>query len=207
MGRYKLAICIAFGAGTVAACSNRQPERATASEAIGIDGKKPPKDAAPDSSPPVDAAPDGPPPVDAGVDSAPPPPPGFIDACALPGMVKPAFNPTLTFWEHDEGVTAALDLPFPFTFYGTSYTKYWITTNGQLGFGNTVGGTDFGQATCPLPYALLTRPLVFAYSVDLISRIEPNQGICYATTGTAPNRKHVVTWNDSTFYDAPAPRT
>jgi len=127
---------------------------------------------------------------------------GFIDACLLPGMTKATFNATSSFDAHDEGVTAVLNLPFPFTFYGTSHTKYWFTTNGQLGFGNTLGGSLFGRASCPLPAAGFSTPIVFVYSVDLIGRLEPHAGVCYATTGTAPSRKLVVTWKDSFFYDA-----
>ena len=160
---------------------------------------KPKKDAAtPDSPPPP--PPDSPPPPP---DSPPPPTPGFIDACLLPGMTLAAFNPTLTFDANDEGVTAVLDLPFSFTFYGTAHTKFWITTNGQLGFGPTLGGSDFGQATCPLPNSRFTTPIVLVYSTDLIGRIaSEGGGVCYATTGTAPSRKLVVTWKDSFFYDA-----
>jgi hypothetical protein len=128
-------------------------------------------------------------------------------------MTKATFNATSGFDAIDEGRTAALDLPFSFTFYGTSHTKYWITTNGQLGFGNTLGGSLFGEVSCPLPSAGFSTPIVFVYSTDLITRVQPdhprgpvdpndpNFGVCYATTGTAPNRKLVVTWKDSFFYE------
>jgi hypothetical protein len=44
---------------------------------------------------------------------------------------------------------------------------------------------------------------VLVYSADLIGRPESEGGgVCYATTGTAPDRKHVVTWKSSFFYDA-----
>jgi hypothetical protein len=46
-------------------------------------------------------------------------------------------------------VTAALDLPFAFQMYGTSHTKFWITPNGQLGFGSTPGGSAFGPDGSP----------------------------------------------------------
>jgi hypothetical protein len=157
---------------------------------------KPTKDAAvPDSSPTTDASgtPDG---NDGGSAS------GFIDACLLPGMVKATFTATSSYDAIDEGVTAALDLPFPFTLYGVAYSKYWFTTNGQLGFGDTPSGSAFGQVTCPLSDARFTTPIVLVYSTDLINRLDPDTGVCYATTGTAPNRKLVVTWKDSFFYDA-----
>lgn len=173
---------------------------ASASELSWPKKKKKPKPPAPQPPPPPAPAP--PPPA-----PAPPPPapngvPGFLDACLMPGMTKATFNATSTFDAHDEGATSALTLPFSFSFYGTPHTKYWFTTNGQLGFGNTVGGSAFGQTTCPLPQARFTTPIVLVYSADLINRLEPHAGVCYAVTGTAPNRKLVVTWKDSFFYEA-----
>jgi hypothetical protein len=140
---------------------------------------------------------DAPPPGDGGGDSA-----DFIDACLLPGMTKATFNPTGGLDAIDEGVTAALDLPFEITLYGTPHNKFWITTNGQLGFGGTPGGSAFGQATCPLPDARFAAPILLAYSVDLVGRPDPGAGVCYAITGTSPHRKLVVTWKDSFFYES-----
>jgi hypothetical protein len=152
-------------------------------DAGSMDGQPPPEDTAPMDS--------------GGGDTS-----GFIDACLLPGMTKAAFNQTGSLDANDEGVTAVLDLPFPFTLYGASHTKYWITTNGQLGFGPTLGGSAFGQVTCPIPDSRFTTPILLVYSVDLVGRLEPDAGVCYATTGTAPDRKLVVTWKDSFFYEA-----
>jgi hypothetical protein len=205
MNRCKYVVCIALFAS--AACSaNRGDEVDLGAEVAEAKGSEPKKPKA--SVPTVPPQPPLPP------SDAPPPPPdapqpepdggtaGFIDACLLPGMTKATFHATGSIDAYDEGVTAALDLPFAFTLYGTSHTKYWITTNGQLGFGHTVGGSAFGQVTCPLADARFTTPIVLAYSADLIGRYDAHAGVCYATTGTAPNRKHVVTWKDSFFYDA-----
>ncbi|HWO19110.1 MAG TPA: hypothetical protein VNO30_10040 [Kofleriaceae bacterium] len=146
--------------------------------------------------PPPDASPS---PQDAPMDSGAP---GFVDACLLPGMTLATFTATGTIDGHDEGVTAALPLPFPFTFYGTSHSTFWLTTNGQLGFGDTVGGSAFGQAKCPLPDSRFATPILLAYSADLVVRYDPGLGVCYATTGTSPDRKLVVTWKDLFFYES-----
>ncbi len=37
----------------------------------------------------------------------------------------------------DDGATAALNFPFPFQFYGTTYTSYYIGSNGYVTFGNS----------------------------------------------------------------------
>ena len=127
---------------------------------------------------------------------------GFIDACQLPGMTRVAFNPIGGFDAHDEGVSAALSLPFPFVLRDTAQAKFWITTNGQIGFSSAPGGSMFGRVTCPLPDSAFSAPVLFAYSGDLVGRLDGGAGVCYATTGTAPNRKVVVTWKDSFFYEA-----
>jgi hypothetical protein len=202
MHRCKCVVWIALFA-CMPACSvlHEEPsELGIAGSEVGVHNKpaKPSRDAGyPDSSPPQDA------PVDSGSsggsDSGAP---AFVDACLLPGMTLATFNATGTIDGHDEGVTAALNLPFSFTFYGTAHSKYWLTTNGQLGFGSTVGGSAFGQVTCPLPDPRFTTPILLAYSVDLVVRYDPGAGVCYATTGTAPNRRLVVTWKDMFFYES-----
>lgn len=189
MSRWQYVVYAALGASAAACATGRGDDALDplGSESEQLRSKKPPRDAAPDSPPPVDAPPGG---------------DGFIDACQLPGMTKVTFNPTGTFDAHDEGVTPALDLPFPFPFYGAPHTKFWFTTNGQLGFGGTPGGSAFGQVTCPLPDARFATPILLVYSVDLVGRLEGDAGVCYATTGAAGSRKLVVTWKDSFFYEA-----
>src|SRR5262245_47170970 len=132
----------------------------------------------------------------------PPASSSFIDACLLPGSTKVTFNPTGTYDAHDEGVTSALNLPFPFKLYGATYSKFWITTNGQMGFGPTPGGSAFGQTSCALPDARFAAPILLAYSADLIGRLDPGAGVCFGVTGKVSRRKLVVTWKDSFFYDA-----
>jgi hypothetical protein len=127
---------------------------------------------------------------------------GFIDACAISGRTVATFNPTTEYDAIDEGVTAALTLPFSFKLFSGTQTKFWITTNGQLGFGGTPAGSTFGRVTCPLADARFTTPVVLVYSADLVGRDGEDAGVCYATIGSAPNRQLVVTWKDSFFYDA-----
>jgi hypothetical protein len=197
MNPYKCVVWMALGVSATACYPG--PENDIDSGTIQSKAKppkppKPPTDAAPvDTPPPVDARP----PVDSGVDSV-----DLLDACLLPGMTKATFNPTGALDAIDEGVTAALNLPFQITLHGTPHDRFWITTNGQLGFGATPGGSAFGQATCPLPDARFAAPILLAYSVDLVGRTDPGAGVCYATTGTSPHRKLVVTWKDSFFYES-----
>lgn len=196
MGRWKCIVRIALLA-SAASCSAGQADGdlgAGEAEAKSPDWSKVKHDAGPADAP----APDASVPRDGGD----PGPSGFPDACLVQGMTLATFNATGGIDPYDEGVTAARDLPFGFTLYGTSHTRYWITTNGQLGFGATPGGSAFGQVSCPLADARFTTPILLAYSADLIVRRDAGTGVCIATTGTAPNRKLVVTWKDLFFYDA-----
>lgn len=185
-----------LGLIVLAACSTPSEDMSvTTSEA-----KKPPKgnagggtvDASVDAA--ADASVDSPPP-DSAVDAAPPPP-TWTDACALPGAVVATFTPYGTIHASDEGATAALALPFSFSFLGRSYNQYWVSSNGELGFGDTPGGTPFGQVRCPLPDSQVAKPTVFAYTADLMSGTT-----CMAVTGQSPQRQLVITWKDKHFYE------
>jgi len=46
----------------------------------------------------------------------------------------------------DDVVSAAIALPFPFTFYGTTYNNVYISTNGFISFTNAGSGCCSGQA-------------------------------------------------------------
>lgn len=47
----------------------------------------------------------------------------------------------------DDGYTAALSFPFPFQFYGTAYTTYFIGSNGFVTFGS--GSSDYSNECFP----------------------------------------------------------
>jgi hypothetical protein len=136
-------------------------------------------------------------PPDASVEPAPG---ASIDACSVPGMTTAVFEPYGSISAMDEGATRAMALPFAFTFLGASQTHFWVTTNGELGFGTSVAPPSFGDVSCPLADATITSPMVFAYAGDLRLNL-PGGAVCIATTGAAPNRQLVVTWKDLAFYE------
>ena len=117
----------------------------------------------------------------------------FINACTQTGAVTVLKNDGI--WSH----TNLLGLPFPFTFYGTSQTQFWLQNQGTIGFGApgsfpppdgypdcTQGGND---STTGYPAAV-----VFG---DENLATGPN-GVCYATLGMAPNQQFVATWSQVT---------
>lgn len=107
----------------------------------------------------------------------------------------------------DDDITAQLPLGFTFNFGGVNYTQVQIMSNGRLQFNN--GYCGYGTQTTgspptytyPYPDASLSRTMRI-YGVDLDATPSGASGVCptatcyvsYATVGTAPNRRFVVTW-------------
>lgn len=107
----------------------------------------------------------------------------------------------------DDDITAQLPLGFTFNFGGVNYTQVQIMSNGRLQFNN--GYCGYGTQTVgppptytyPYPTASVSRTMRI-YGVDLDATPSGTSGVCptatcyvsYATEGTAPNRRFVVTW-------------
>ena len=107
----------------------------------------------------------------------------------------------------DDDITAQLPLGFTFNFGGVNYTQVQIMSNGRLQFNN--GYCGYGTQTTgspptytyPYPTASVSRTMRI-YGVDLDATPSGASGVCptatcyvsYATEGTAPNRRFVVTW-------------
>lgn len=98
----------------------------------------------------------------------------------------------------DDGV-ALLTLPFPFTFYGNTYTLVCASSNGILSFVTTPAACspspDFANAdlsTSSLPNDL---PALVPFWTDLL--FTGTGGVYYQTQGTAPNRSFVIEWSNA----------
>ncbi len=93
--------------------------------------------------------------------------------------------PVTTLNRTTRRISAPLSIGFPFKFYCNTYNTFYISSSGFLTFdaGNT--------GTSPQPISTSTRNNLVALAwADL----DPTQGsISYFTTGTAPNRRLVVT--------------
>lgn len=127
----------------------------------------------------------------------------FIDMCALGG----------TAVLKNAGPTAqelGIPMPFPFSLYDltldtTNLPLLYISASGALGIadgdpGNLPGvatgaNTDFSTG---YPYSIF--PFWDALNTSA-------SGVCYGVTGSAPNRKFVVTWKDATIVSAPTQTT
>lgn len=91
----------------------------------------------------------------------------------------------------DDGTTR-LSLPFPFTFYGTTYTEVRLSSNGNLQFGNN--NPDFLNqcvADGPAPgMGDMIAPFWDDLDLTFYGFLE------YETVGEAPNRIFVIEWDN-----------
>ena len=97
----------------------------------------------------------------------------------------------------DDKFTNALPLGFEFCFFNQVYTQCYLSDNGVLTFNNMYsGGNCNNNIQQTLPYFNSTFPdnAIFFLFMD----INPNQGesIQYATTGVAPYRKFIVSYQN-----------
>jgi hypothetical protein len=115
----------------------------------------------------------------------------WTDACALPGMARVLTNV-------DDSVATAT-LPFStFRYWGRAVTTATISSNGALNF----DGTAFTTTGGTLPEASgSSNSIIAPWWVDLRTS---SLGVCYATSGVAPNRSFLVQWNSATYYSGGA---
>ena len=115
------------------------------------------------------------------------------------------FASWLDYTSTDDNRSAPTDIGFSFSYMGSSYTQFSISTNGYLDFsastagGETAGpyGFDNSQFRSPSGTLLAIAPL---YD-DLISKLTSlDNGFKYLVTGSAPDRVLTVEWIDVREY-------
>jgi subtilisin family serine protease len=95
-----------------------------------------------------------------------------------------------------DGATT-VDLPFPFSFYGQTYNRISIATNG---FANFLGDrTDFAN-TC-LPDVRPPNAGIYPLWQHLFVGFGFFAGVFTKTEGEAPNRQFVIEWRNMTVFD------
>lgn len=116
--------------------------------------------------------------------------------CRLEGAgYQPADTP-LPLTGDDASV--AVDLPFPFFFYGASYSRAWVSTNGHLNFlepNAALGNTTIPNAPAPGPNAA-----IYPFWDDLFFLPPPTSQAFTGITGSAPNRSFLIEWRGVTFF-------
>lgn len=109
-----------------------------------------------------------------------------------------------------DDASAALTLPFAFTFYGQSYSMVCVSSNGAMYFvpagASCAALNDFAN----IDLALTTPndwPALFPYWTDLTFQVPGAGSVFYQTVGTAGSRRFVVQWNDAMPAASPSPVT
>ncbi len=96
----------------------------------------------------------------------------------------------------DDGGWMAQTIPFNFSFFGTSYSSFAVSTNGFVFLGAGPPSTYTGYSNT-FPSVWAAMPCVGAVYSDLNLS---TGSITYFTTGTAPNRKLVINWTGAVYY-------
>jgi hypothetical protein len=112
--------------------------------------------------------------------------------------------------ELDDGVVTK-PLPFPFTFYGTTYQQVHISTNGNLHFGQATEWppTDASRANClpssqyPTVPQALVAPLWYDFEIPRVPTDSVSGGVYIHTEGTSPNQNYIVEWRDIPAFNRP----
>lgn len=130
----------------------------------------------------------------------------FINACTVSGFSSS--SPTA-------GSTTAV-IPFPFTFYGTqATTALHYTRNGVVTFGTTTppsaANTPFTNVNLPEnPVSTSVSPGLFVFWDQLNYNVSSSKGtssLCHAASGTAPNRRFIITWRNMRGFNDSADTT
>jgi hypothetical protein len=110
-----------------------------------------------------------------------------------------------------DDATAPLTLPFPFRFYGRTYSVVCASSNGALYFvqdaGACTGLVDF--ANVDLASTATPNDLAGAFPLwsDLTFEQAGSGAVFYQTLGAAGSRRFVVQWNDAYPTGSPSPVT
>jgi len=119
-------------------------------------------------------------------------------------LVIPNGLPT-TVWNTatDEAISAAIPIPFSFSYYGLPITQLFISSNGYVQLQNSTGSPTNVVQT--LPNVLNPNGIVALCWQDLIvdPSVNPGANVRYFVNGSSPNRVFVVDYIALSFYRIP----
>lgn len=116
------------------------------------------------------------------------------------GTITPGTTEIGLAGEDDEFVVVVL--PFPISFYGTTYTSAAVSSNGNVQFDVANADSDYDDGEC-LPEDDF-GPTVFGYFGDILLE-DAGDGVFSAVTGAAPNRQFILEWRGHYFEDDELP--
>jgi subtilisin family serine protease len=94
-----------------------------------------------------------------------------------------------------DDAAASVALPFAFSFYGTSYSSAWVTTNGLV----SLTGASTSWTNVGVPNAGVPNTAIYPFWDDLYID-SPTAAIYTASLGSAPNRQFVVEWRNVRYF-------
>jgi hypothetical protein len=106
-------------------------------------------------------------------------------------------NTVLSLTGDDAATSVAL--PFPFTFYGQSYSTVYVATNGFVNF----LAADSTYSNSSIPSTATPNAAIYPLWDDLY--VDGTATVRTEVVGTAPNRSFVIEWRDVRFYNTATP--
>ncbi len=102
----------------------------------------------------------------------------------------------------DDGASGAITIGFPFQFYGNTYNQLYVSPNGFVSFVQPVP-TDYTPEALPSCNTGTPQSAIMACWQDF----NPGTGgsVTYTTTGVAPNRRFIISWNNVPFFGTDCP--
>lgn len=101
-----------------------------------------------------------------------------------------------------DDASAVLSIPFPFRFYGVSYSSVCVSSNGVLSFGSCIAG-DFANLDLTSQTPQGNQPLIAPFWTDLTFGSQGAGSVFYQTLGTQPARRFIVQWNNAAALNTP----
>jgi hypothetical protein len=102
----------------------------------------------------------------------------------------------------DDQSSGAINIGFPFQFYGTNYNQLYVSSNGFVSFVQPVT-SDYTPESLPTCNTGTPQSAIIACWQDF----NPGTGgsVTYTTTGVAPNRRFIISWNNIPFFGSTCP--
>ena len=95
----------------------------------------------------------------------------------------------------DDAATA-VDLPFGFFYYGNTYSRAFVSTNGHINF--LAANTSFSNVA--IPAAGAPNAAIYPFWDDLL--VDASTVMRTKTSGVAPNRTFLIEWRNVAFFGA-----
>jgi hypothetical protein len=119
----------------------------------------------------------------------------FASSTATYTALSSGTSPTLTDDGQnpasDEGFASSLPIGFSFTFNGTAYTTFNVSTNGFITLGGTLSDAEFLNSLS----AVTSRPIIAPLWDDL--DLQDVTNLKYQLSGAAPNQVLTIEWSSA----------